>query len=175
MQERRPLAYGHSADQEYHHNNNWQLPTPPQPLSAPPELGHDRTSGAYFGYDAARDSQDIGTQNVPSSGLETQHLLERIQPHLAQAEQHLMTASSEVHPYLRGQQTQVRQESMAQQGPLTAPSRNFPPGTRLSMRGSGDTGASNEQARLQPGASGSGPARTRGVLQRSNVVMHTHM
>jgi len=191
MQERRPLAYGHSADREYFHNNDWQVQTPPQPLSAPPELGHDRTSGAYFGYDAARDSQDIGTQNVPSSSLETQHLLERIQPHLAQAEQHLITASSEVHPYLRAQQTQQRQETLSESGPgsSTSPPRDAPPGRRPGMgRSEGnrapneqavlrndDTRALHEQAVLRPGPAGRSPPRMRGVLHRSNVVMHTHM
>jgi len=175
MQERRPLAYGHSAGQEHYHHNDWQVHTPPQPLSAPPELGHDRTSGAYFGYDAARDSQDIGTQNVPS--LETQHLLERIQPHLAQAEQHLTTASNEVHPYLRAQQTQLRQETLSQQGlpPSTSPPRDPPSTTRPDMGRSEATRAPNEQAVPRPGPAGRSPPRTRGVLHRSNVVMHTHM
>jgi len=188
MQERRPFAYGHGREYQEHHND-WQVQTPPQPLSAPPELGHDRTSGAYFGYDAARDSQDVGTQNVPS--LETQHLLERIQPHLAQAEQHLTTASNEVHPYLRAQQMQGRQETLSQQGlpSSTSPPRGPPSTTRPGMGRSeatrapteqavlrnDDTRTLHERAVLRPGPAGRSPPRTRGVLQRSNVVMHTHM
>ena len=178
MEEVRPLAgdregYGreHGRDyQDYH--SDWQVQTPPQPLSAPPELGHERTSGTYFGYDAARDLQDTGSQNV--HGLETQHLLDRKQPRSAQAAQQL-SASSEVHPYLRTQQAQQPQEPLPRQGPSTSPPRETPAATTRSIRRPESVHAPNEQAVPRPGASGSIPARPRGVLQRSNVVMHTHM
>ena len=198
---RRPLAddgkgYGRGNQGDH---NDWAVQIPQQPLSAPPELGHERTSGMYFGYDGARDSQDIGTQNVHS--LETQHLLDRRQPPLTQATQQL-SASSESHPYLGSQQTQLQRDQVSQQG-ATSPPRNYATGTRPKMSWSeatrapieqamtrhgdlrapneqavlqrGNLRAPNEQAVLRPAPGGSGLARARSVLQRSDVVMHTHM